>query len=264
MKAALVYEETEAIRNQDFINRLIGEASKHSISMSLIRDGKDEIPEDVDFVFFRMRNPKRSQELEAKGYYLVNRSQVNVLANDKWKSYQLALLQNIPVVPTLLWKENTTLSFPCVVKSRYGYGGSDVFLLQSSEDYQHLNIPFSFEEAIVQPYIETNATDIRVFMIGEEVQGAVKRQGKDSFKSNYLLGGSVETFSLASWQIDHVTTLAKAIKSDYVGFDFLLLEDGTWLFNEMEDPVGARSYYATTGIDIAVPIMEHIYTKLSK
>ena len=85
---------------------------------------------------------------------------------------------------------------------------------------------FEGRRTIVQPYIESSATDVRVFMLGEEVLGAVKRTGSDSFKSNYTLGGSVEKYTLSSWQEKEVRKIAKALKSDYIGIDFLLLPDG--------------------------------------
>ena len=117
---------------------------------------------------------------------------------------------------------------------------------------------------IAQPFIESNATDIRVFMLGKEVIGAVKRiGGKDSFKSNFTLGGTVEPYSLDAKQLAEVEKIATALKSDYIGIDFLLLPDGNWLFNEIEDPVGARSYYETTGKDIAVSIMGYIRQKVT-
>ena len=118
---------------------------------------------------------------------------------------------------------------------------------------------------IAQTYIETNATDVRVFMLGEEVVGAVKRIGaENSFKSNFTLGGTVEKYTLNKQQVADVQKIAKALKSDYIGIDFLLLPDGNWLFNEIEDPVGARSYFQTTGEDIAIPIMDYINKKLTK
>ncbi len=102
-------------------------------------------------------------------------------------------------------------------------------------------------------------------MLGEEVLGAVKRIGpKDSFKSNFTLGGAVEKYILDSQQRAEVEKIAKALKSDYIGIDFLLLPDESWLFNEIEDPVGARSYYETTKEDIAEPIMKYIHEKLTK
>ena len=116
---------------------------------------------------------------------------------------------------------------------------------------------------IVQPYIESGARDIRVFMMGEEVIGAVKRTGNGSFKSNYTLGGSVEKYTLASWQEKEAKRIAQAIKSDYIGIDFILLPDGRWLFNEIEDPVGARSLYTTHDFSVAGKLMGYIKGKIS-
>lgn len=102
-------------------------------------------------------------------------------------------------------------------------------------------------------------------MLGSEVIGAVKRIGApNSFKSNFNLGGTVEKYELSASQEADVVKIAKAIKSDYIGIDFLLLPDGRWLFNEIEDPVGARSYFQTTKTDIAIPIMDYIDKQLKK
>ena len=92
-------------------------------------------------------------------------------------------------------------------------------------------------------------------MIGEEVVGAVKRTGNRSFKSNYTLGGSVEKYTLSSWQEKEALTIARALKSDYIGIDFLLLPDGRWMLNEIEDPVGARSLYVTHDFSVAGELM---------
>ena len=75
--------------------------------------------------------------------------------------------------------------------------------------------------------------------------------GSDSFKSNFTLGGSVEKYTLSSWQEKEVRKIAKALKSDYIGIDFLLLPDGGWMLNEIEDPVGARSLYVTHDFSVA-------------
>ena len=122
----------------------------------------------------------------------------------------------------------------------------------------YLLIAHNLSKIIAQPYIETSAQDVRVFTIGEEIVGAVKRTGNGSFKSNYTLGGSIEKYTLSSWQKKEVTTIARALKSDYIGIDFLLLPDGRWLLNEIEDPVGARSLYVTHDFSVAKRLITYI------
>ena len=95
-------------------------------------------------------------------------------------------------------------------------------------------------------------------MIGNEIVGAVKRTGNGSFKSNYTLGGSVEKYILSNWQEKDVKIISQAIKSDYVGIDFILLPDGRWMLNEIEDPVGARSLYTTHDFSVAEKLMGYI------
>lgn len=264
MRGLLVYEAVEAIRNFEFIERLQVAAKKYGDPLQLVKYDEEDIPE-ADFIVFRARNPKLAKELESKGVVLFNRAEVNVIANDKYKTNQFAMLLGIPVVPTIKIKTSRDIqSYPTVLKTVDGHGGQEVVLCHNETTATEFISHHSHRDLIAQPYIESEATDVRVFVIGETIEGAVKRTGLDSFKSNVMLGGKAEAYHLDVWQQEHVLTLVRALKSDYIGLDFLLLPDGTWLFNEMEDPVGARSYFMTTQKDIAVPIMAYIQKKLKE
>lgn len=264
MKGLLLYEKAEIVRNQSFIDRLINAASTHGLTLTVI-DDQSPIPE-ADFIFFRSRNPELAKELEQRNIPMFNRAEVNVIANDKLKAIQLVQLLGVATVPTRKIAATSDINeYPVVLKTIDGHGGQQVELAQTEKDAASFLHIFSENTIIAQQYIETNATDVRVFMLGEEVVGAVKRTGpKDSFKSNFTLGGTVEKYILNSLQRAEVAKIAKAIKSDYIGIDFLLLPDETWLFNELEDPVGARSYFETTKEDIAEPIMEYIHKKITR
>lgn len=263
MKGLLVYEAFEAVRNEDFIKRLIIAAEHNGHTLQLVKHDEEEIP-DADFVVFRSRHPRLAKELESKGMRLFNRAEVNVIANDKFRTNQMATLLGIPVVPTIKIKDVRDItSYPIVIKTVDGHGGQEVVLCQDESSAYEFISQNQGRDLIAQTYIESGATDVRVFVIGDSIEGAVKRTGVDSFKSNVMLGGKAEVYELAEWQREHVLKIARAVKSDYIGLDFLLLPDGTWLFNEMEDPVGARSYFMTTQKDIAVPIMAHIHKKLT-
>ncbi|MER2262846.1 MAG: ATP-grasp domain-containing protein [Psychrobacillus sp.] len=265
MNGLLIYEWKEIERNQNFINRLIQAATSHGHTLTVIHDNQTEYP-DCNFVFFRARNPVLSKKLEQRGIPMFNRSEVNVIANDKWKAIQLVQMLGIATVPTYMINNVLDIrEYPVVLKTTGGHGGMQVECFDEEHEANVFLNEFSTETIIAQAYIETNATDVRVFMLGTEVVGAVKRIGApNSFKSNFTLGGTVEKYELSSTQEADVIKIAKAIKSDYVGIDFLLLPDGRWLFNELEDPVGARSFYQTTQTDIAIPIMNYIDVQLKK
>lgn len=265
MRGLLIYEAKEIERNRSFIDRLVKAAERYGHSFTVVDDQSSATP-DADFVFFRARNPKLSKRLEELNIPMFNRAEVNVIANDKWKAIQLVHLLGISSVPTR--KINTASDireYPVVLKTVDGHGGTQVELAKSNAEAKVFMEEHTSKTIIAQAYIETNATDVRVFMLGSKVIGAVKRIGaENSFKSNYTLGGTVEAYTLNSQQLADVQKIAKALKSDYIGIDFLLLPDGSWLFNEIEDPVGARSYYATTKKDIAIPIMDYINKKLTE
>lgn len=265
MKGLLIYESKEIDRNRSFIDRLINAADSHGHILSVLDDQNSSIPE-ADFVFFRARNPKLAKQLEQRNIPMFNRAEVNSIANDKLKAIQLVQLLGVAAVPTKkIQYVSDIYEYPTVLKTVDGYGGAQVELVHTKEEAEDFIQNYGTQTIIAQTFIETNATDVRVFMLGEEVVGAVKRIGaENSFKSNFTLGGTVEKYTLDKRQIADVEKIAKALKSDYIGIDFLLLPDGSWLFNEIEDPVGARSYFATTNKDIAIPIMEYINKKLTE
>ena len=94
--------------------------------------------------------------------------------------------------------------------------------------------------------------------------GGVKRTGLESFKANVSLGGTTERFDAPAPLRRFAEKIAQALKSDYIGIDFIQSSDGVWVLNEIEDPVGARSLYETTNLNVAQEVMQHIYKKLEK
>ena len=251
----ILYETADARRNQGFIDELKRFGDFELLQWGDWTDqGLEGLVEKVagSLVLFRVRRPAAARLLENREVQLVNRAEVNRVANDKWQSFQLFLLLGLPVIPTT--REAT--EFPCVMKTVDGYGGRNVGIIERAED-----IPDE-SSLIFQPIMEHTA-DVRAYVIGNEVVGAVKRSSAASFKANYSLGGSAEKFVLSAAQEEDVLRVTRALNSDYIGVDFLLLPDGRHVFNEIEDPVGARSFYATHEENIAELLVLHV-KKLEK
>ena len=263
MRGYVYYTDDEALRNRGFIDDLMKEAERTGIDLQLLI-GEEQPDANADFILFRDRNPELARQFERQGFRLFNRAEVNRIANDKLRSFELATLLGVAAVPTKRVKHVDQIdSYPCVLKTVDGHGGSEVVLCTSATQAEAFFAQFHDRSLIVQPYIESGARDIRVFIIGQEIVGAVKRTGNDSFKSNYTLGGSVEQYTLSSWQQQDVKVISKALKSDYIGVDFIVLPDGKWLFNEIEDPVGARSLYTTHNFSVAEKLMRYIKGEIS-
>lgn len=252
----VLYESMAAQHNQGFINELKRFSSIELLTWDDWSDsGLEQLVQRVygQSVFFRVRQPHAARFLEDRGVRLINRAEVNRIANDKWQSYQLFQLLGVPVIPT----QKTPLALPYIAKTANGHGGKEVWLVESEQD-----LPDTETTLLYQPVVPHTA-DVRAYVIDKEIVGAVKRSATDSFKANYSLGASVERFELTSVQRKDIEKIATALKSDYIGIDFLLLEDGRHLFNELEDPVGARSFYQTHDDNIAELLAQH-FTKLEQ
>lgn len=247
----LLYETEDAVRNEGFIEELkrFGDfrllvwddwSQSGLVELALQLSGK--------MVLNRVRRPEATRLLEDSGAYLINRAEVNRIANDKAHSFQLLAVMGLPVIPTYTQPS----AYPCIMKKVDGYGGTDVSIVNSADE-----LPEDLTGFVFQPVIEHTA-DVRAYVIGNEVVGAVKRTPVGSFKANRSLGGSVEKFVLDAEQKQGVLEIARALKSDYIGVDFLLLPDGRHLFNEIEDPVGARSFYETHEENIAELLVDYL------
>lgn len=247
----LLYETQDATRNREFIEEL-----QRFGDFDLIQwdDWSDEGLHQLadllvgELVVFRARQPKAARSIEDRGIHLVNRAEVNRIANDKRKSFELFMLLGLPTIPSY----PQASEYPCIAKTSDGHGGAEVWLVESFED-----IPTTTSPLLFQPVVEHQA-DVRVYVIGIEIVGAVKRVSTNSFKANYSLGAAIEKYVLTAAQEKDVLRIARALNSDYIGIDFLLLEDGQHLFNEIEDPVGARSFYKTHDENIARLFIEHL------
>ncbi|PIC63841.1 alpha-L-glutamate ligase [Sporosarcina sp. P13] len=259
MKGFVYYNAEEAKRNYAFIDDLMKKSNELGIALELVLEPPTK---SVDFILFRDRDPELALQLEQAGYRLFNRASVQEIANDKLRTFELARTLGIPTVPTFRADQRLP-ELPLVLKTRGGHGGSEVFLCETKQQVDDVLICFEANELIAQPFIQSNATDVRVFMLGEKIIGAVKRTGsQDSFKSNYTLGGTVEKYSLSDSETKQVKTISRAISSDYIGIDFILPTTGGWLLNEIEDPVGARSLYVTYDFSVAEKLMEYVKEQL--
>lgn len=264
MKGHVYYSQTDVKKNTLFIEDLFKEAKKIGIQLQLLVD--NEMPDkEADFVLFRGRDFELIKKFEETGLLVINRSEVNRIANHKLRTYELATLLGVPAVPTKKVQAAEDIdSYPVIIKTVNGHGGHEVFFCATREKAETILKKHETRELIAQPFIESGARDVRVFVLGNEIIGAVKRTGTDSFKSNFTLGGTIEKFTLSPVQEKDALAIAKALKSDYIGIDFLLLSDGSWLLNEIEDPVGARSLYLTHDFSVAEKLMAYIKKAFKK
>lgn len=246
----MIYEEKDYENNPDYVRWFTEEGKKIDIEIKLIlrgflditiNDGKHEfIYKDKklkrpDAVINRTRDWKIAYILESADIRVFNKSQVNMLANDKLLSYSKASSLGMDVLYT---DTISKIEENYVYKSRDGHGGKEVFL-SNKENMDHLS-KIAMDDYIRQEVSQIVGKDLRVYIMAGEILVCILRSSSEDFRSNFKLGGNIEKYQLNSKQKESVMKLVKSMDLDYVGIDFLLDKNENLVFNEIEDPVGSR------------------------
>ena len=287
-----MYHEKDIVKNEWLINRLIETFLSYNIDAGLVTveqyaaHSYTVLP---DAVIARMINPYISKQLEDNNVRVFNSSKLSNICNNKAETMRLIHKLGIEHIPTIaiyddegkqayevIAHENMEVDLSnaheYVIKSVTGHGGKEVFLLsdflKDRPDYgeQEKNAAsFYSDKYIIQPLINCNGRDMRVYIIGNEIIGAVLRQTETGFKSNYSLGGHVSLYNLKDEQKNIIYSILDNIDIDYGGIDFLVCgEEDRLVFNEIEDVVGARMLSECSDIDYVNIYVSYILKELTK
>lgn len=156
---------------------------------------------------------------------------------------------------------------PLIIKLLEGTQGLGVVLAETKKAAESVLDAFNGLKArvIVQEYIkESKGSDVRVFVVGGKVIGAMKRTGKEGeFRSNLHRGGSAEVIKLKKAERQAAIKAVKAMGLDIAGVDLLQSERGP-LILEVNSSPGLEGIEKATGKDVAGAIIEFIESAISK
>jgi len=115
----------------------------------------------------------------------------------------------------------------------------------------------------VQRFVECGGRDVRVFVVGGRVIGAIERRAAaGDWRANVSRGGSARPFELPpAWEALAVRAAA-ALGADYAGVDLLPAQDGTVFVLEVNGVPGWEGLQRATGIDVAGAIVEHLMGRI--
>lgn len=201
----------------------------------------------ADYVINRTNDYKIAEYFEKRGVRVFNPSAVSRLANDKQRCYEFMQSNGIRIMPV------NYAEVPAVKKSIDGHGGTQVFMIERAEEFE--------QGFVYQKPCDTPGRDVRVWTIGGEIIASVLRKNDNDFRSNYCLGGTAEMYTLSSEQRRLAEKIAGLVGGDYIGIDFLF-HGGEFVFNEIEDSVGARTLYAESDIDILKLYCDYIKSQV--
>ena len=110
----------------------------------------------------------------------------------------------------------------------------------------------------VQRAIDHGGRDLRVFVVGGRVLGAIERLAPPGeWRTNVAIGGTAKPVDLSPQMAQMAVRAAAAVGADYAGVDLLPARDGSVFVLEVNGIPGWQGLQTATGIDVAGALVEH-------
>lgn len=190
-------------------------------------------------------------------------------SRDKLRSLQILSKSGVEIPKTVFASNKSNVNdilelsggVPLVLKVIEGTQGVGVVLVETKkaaksvlDAFYGMNVHLLIQEFIK----EAGGEDIRAFVIGGKVVGAMKRKGAEGdFRSNLHQGGSATVHKLTRKEKSTAIAAAKAMGLGVCGVDMIQSDRGP-LVMEVNSSPGLEGIENATQIDIADRIMEYI------
>jgi len=212
--------------------------------------------------------------LEERGTLVVNSPRAIERSVDKF--YTSALLEHagLPTPETIVCErsEDAIAAFrsmrDVIVKPLFGSMGLGIVRLADEETAWRV---FRALDAIrgvyyLQRTIDHHGRDVRVFVVGGRVVGAIERHasvGGPAWRTNFSRGGRAVPLALPERWAELAVCAADVVGADYAGVDVLPDRDGTVYVLEVNAIPGWRGLQTATRTDVAGAIVDHVLQRLS-
>jgi len=154
---------------------------------------------------------------------------------------------------------------PVVIKLLEGTQGIGVVLAETAKAAKSTIEAFYGlkKHVLVQEFVaEAKGSDLRAFVVGGRVVGAMKRQGLEGeFRSNIHRGGNAFAVELTADEEQTAIDAARALGLKVAGVDMLPSERGP-LVLEVNSSPGLEGIEKATNIDVAGEIISYIEEKI--
>jgi RimK family alpha-L-glutamate ligase len=223
-------------------------------------------PGSLEQVVFRMDALHR---LEARGVPVLNPPRAVEAAVDKYLALAMLDAQKLPVPETWVGESASEalvafeqLGGDVVVKPLFGSEGRG--LVRVSDPELALRTFRTIERLgcvlYVQRHVKNPGYDIRAFILGGRVLGAIRRYAKlGEWRTNVAVGGRPEVCTLDPETERLAIRSAKAVGAHMAGVDLLPdLDRGGWTVLEVNAVPGWKALGTATGVDVAAAILAEL------
>ena len=117
----------------------------------------------------------------------------------------------------------------------------------------------------VQRTIDHGGRDVRAFVVGDRVVGAIERTAPaGEWRTNVSRGGAVRAFELSQAWADLAVHAASIVGADYAGVDLLPSRDGRVFVLEVNGIPGWKGLQQATGVDVAGAVVDHLVDRVRR
>ncbi|MDC7806209.1 30S ribosomal protein S6--L-glutamate ligase [Luteimonas sp BLCC-B24] len=208
-------------------------------------------------------------QFEQMGSYAPNPSAAFARARDKLRCHQLLAAEGIGL-PVTVFGDNPDdtddlLAMlgppPHVIKLNEGMQGAGVMLTEKPSASRGVveALRGLYANFLVQEFIaEAQGADLRCFVVGDRVLGAMQRQAPaGDFRSNLHRGGIATAVEATADECAVAVRAAKVVGLGIAGVDLIRSARGPLVLEVNASP-GLEGIEAATGLDIAGGIVEHL------
>lgn len=222
-------------------------------------------PGSLEQVVFRMDALHR---LEALGVPVLNPPRAVETAVDKYLALARLEADGLPVPPTWVGESVAEaldaydrLGGDVVLKPLFGAEGRGLVRVSDRELAGRACRTLERLGSILylQAFVPNFGHDLRAFVLGERVLGAIRRHAPPGdWRANVAVGGRAETVTLDARTEQLAVRAARAVGARMAGVDLLPTTRGELLVLEVNAVPGWRALSATTGIDVAVAVLDEL------
>ena len=227
-----------------------------------------------DFALFWDKDLFLCRALEAQGIRVFNSSRAIELCDDKALTAEALVQAGVKTPKTLiapktysnvgytndafLARAERYLSYPFVIKHRFGSFGAQVFLAHDRTEAAKICQSAAGNEVILQEFVaESAGRDLRVNVVGGRICGVMYRHSDNDFRSNITLGGTPENYTPDRKTEKIALAAAKSVRADFAGVDVLFGKNGPVVCEVNASP-HFKTTLVSTGIDLSREILSYI------
>jgi ribosomal protein S6--L-glutamate ligase len=213
------------------------------------------------------------KQFEMMHSYCVNTSDAIANSRDKLRSLQILAEAGINMPITGFASHTKDIegviesvgSTPLIMKLLQGTQGQGIVLAETRKAAESVMSAFRQLDAdiMVQEFIkESGGTDIRAFVVGDEVVASMRRIAPEGeFRSNVHRGGTMEKVQLTSEEENMAVNASRILGLSIAGVDLMRSNRGP-LILEVNSSPGLQGIESCSEVDVAEKIILHIQTWL--